>query len=587
MSDRQTKLTNTHSQSGTIGFRLRVRANQLRRFYKNLLSPIPYHHPNPNLQPEQPNSVQSITQLWTLDDPNEALLTLGKIENLRVALRHWNGVTIQPRETISFWRQTGPPLARHGYVPGRELREGCIVPSPGGGICQLSNALYDLALRTDCDILERHRHTQDVPGSATSRDRDATVAYNHIDLRFRAKSNITITAELTDSELKIQFHTDQVTNVKPDQRRHLKVLNSSPNSCVTCGEHGCFQHATTQKTLSQTAISQQTFLIDTTNPELNQFLITQAQQGDTLLSPIDGKNPKFARYQLPTLNTKSEHATIPTLIRAFKVRAAKTPPDSRRAHLDSTARIAQALIKKIPYTTQHLVIDIAFLADLDPFLLQGRQTTVFLTRWPLKLIHELLDQGASKLKDAPQLADFRASQTRVESEWQSLKRASKILTSNPSLAQLLRQHGFSQVELTPYQLPQQSLPSSTQTETKYLFFPGPTAARKGAHAVREVASQTKLPLAVAGKNLEDPNFWQGITLLNPSTHPAENALAIISPGIYEDRPTRLLPFLKSQVPIITTPTSGLPDLPHIHLSEFNEVDCMLAHLAKIKQSHVI
>lgn len=581
MSERRTKLTNTHSRSGTLGFRLRVRANQLRRFYKNLLHPIPFHQPDPNFQALQSSNFESKTQLWTLSDPNETLLTLGKIENLRIALRNWHGVTIQPGETISFWRQTGPPFVRLGYVPGRELREGCIVPSPGGGICQLSNALYDLALRTDCEILERHRHTQDVPGSATSRDRDATVAYNHIDLRFRAKTKITISAQITDSELKIHFITDQQPTPKRDQRLNLKVLESSPNSCASCGEAGCFQHAVTQKTLNQTQITSRTFLIDTSNPEVDQLLISQAQSTDTILSPISPNNPKFARYKLPKTEANIQHSPIPTLIRAFKVRAAKTPPDSRRAHLKSTAKIAQSLIKKIPYTTQNLTIDIAYLADADPFLLQGRHTTVLLTRWPLKLIHELLDQATNKLPNAPHLNDFRAPQNLIDQEWQNLKRASQVLTSNPALAELLKKRGIPQVQLIPYQLPQPKPQNSKPNQLNYLYFPGPTAARKGAHAVREVARRTGIPLVVAGKNLEDPNFWQGITLLDPDSHPAETALAIIAPSIYEDRPTRLLQSYQNNIPIITTPHTGLPETPNVLLAEFNEVDCMIKHLNQI------
>ena len=71
---------------------------------------------------------------------------------------------------------------------GRELREGCLVPSIGGGLCQLSNALYDAALRAGLQVVERHRHTQVVPGSLAESDRDATVFWNYRDLRLRGGS---------------------------------------------------------------------------------------------------------------------------------------------------------------------------------------------------------------------------------------------------------------------------------------------------------------------------------------------------------------------------------------------------------------
>jgi len=61
-------------------------------------------------------------------------------------------------------------------VPGRQLREGCLFPAIGGGLCQLSNALYDVSLQAECEIVERHPHSRIVPGSAAARDRDAAIA---------------------------------------------------------------------------------------------------------------------------------------------------------------------------------------------------------------------------------------------------------------------------------------------------------------------------------------------------------------------------------------------------------------------------
>ena len=63
----------------------------------------------------------------------------------------------------------------NGFVAGRELREGCMVSSIGGGLCQLSNALYAAALEAGCEIVERHAHSKVVPGSLAERGLDATV----------------------------------------------------------------------------------------------------------------------------------------------------------------------------------------------------------------------------------------------------------------------------------------------------------------------------------------------------------------------------------------------------------------------------
>ncbi|MFK9780915.1 VanW family protein, partial [Escherichia coli] len=86
-----------------------------------------------------------------------------------------------------------------------EVRQGCIVPALGGGICQLSNALYDLALKANFEIVERHPHTRTVPNSDVPSGRDATVAWNHIDLRFRSQVAYRIEAHLTSGELIVRF----------------------------------------------------------------------------------------------------------------------------------------------------------------------------------------------------------------------------------------------------------------------------------------------------------------------------------------------------------------------------------------------
>ncbi|MDV6235072.1 VanW family protein [Leptospira ellisii] len=73
-----------------------------------------------------------------------------------------------------------------GFVLGRGIREGCIIPSIAGGICKISNALYDVAVRSGFEVLERHRHSFVIPGSLAEQNGDTTVKWNSIYLRFRS-----------------------------------------------------------------------------------------------------------------------------------------------------------------------------------------------------------------------------------------------------------------------------------------------------------------------------------------------------------------------------------------------------------------
>lgn len=148
---------------------------------------------------------ESITPLWTEETLAERQLQLGKVQNLRIAIRSIDGITVSANKIFSFWKQVGQPRRWRGYVVGRELRQGCLIPSVGGGLCQLSNALYDAALKADFKIFERHAHTQSIPGSAVEEGKDATVFWNYVDLRFSHKTDYKISAELTHDELVLRF----------------------------------------------------------------------------------------------------------------------------------------------------------------------------------------------------------------------------------------------------------------------------------------------------------------------------------------------------------------------------------------------
>ncbi len=85
-------------------------------------------------------------KLWTQVSDAEFPLTAGKVENLRVSARMLHGLVIPASGVFSFWRQLGRTTRGKGYTVGRELREGCLVPNRGGGLCQVTGLLYQAAL---------------------------------------------------------------------------------------------------------------------------------------------------------------------------------------------------------------------------------------------------------------------------------------------------------------------------------------------------------------------------------------------------------------------------------------------------------
>jgi hypothetical protein len=122
---------------------------------------------------------ESRTALRSDDRVAETNYQEGKVQNLQRAAAEINGAFLQAGKTFSFWKEVGRTSKRRGYAVGRTLQEGCLIPAVGGGLCQLSNAIYDAALQSGCEIVERHAHSQVVPGSTAAEGRDATVTWNY------------------------------------------------------------------------------------------------------------------------------------------------------------------------------------------------------------------------------------------------------------------------------------------------------------------------------------------------------------------------------------------------------------------------
>jgi len=144
-------------------------------------------------------------RLYNLIDPRERDLELGKVQNLRIAAAAIDGLVLEPGETFSFWRIVGRATRARGYVTGRELRQGCMIPTVGGGLCQLTNALSRVAHQAELEIVERHSHSHLPEGFFIDGETDATVFWNYIDLRFRSSMRVRIGARLTQTTLAVRL----------------------------------------------------------------------------------------------------------------------------------------------------------------------------------------------------------------------------------------------------------------------------------------------------------------------------------------------------------------------------------------------
>jgi hypothetical protein len=70
-----------------------------------------------------------------------------KLHNLELARRRMDCLLIPPGGVFSFWHLIGPPSPKRGFQAGRSLLGGKLRVDYGGGLCQLSGAVYHLSLR--------------------------------------------------------------------------------------------------------------------------------------------------------------------------------------------------------------------------------------------------------------------------------------------------------------------------------------------------------------------------------------------------------------------------------------------------------
>jgi vancomycin resistance protein VanW len=113
-------------------------------------------------------------------------LQINKKASLEIAASCIDGLILKPGETFSFWRLVGKPTARRGFKVGLVLRNGTITQDVGGGLCQMTNMIYWMAIHTDLKIVERWRHGFDVfpdAGRTQPFASGATCSYNYIDLQ--------------------------------------------------------------------------------------------------------------------------------------------------------------------------------------------------------------------------------------------------------------------------------------------------------------------------------------------------------------------------------------------------------------------
>ncbi|HEY8699219.1 MAG TPA: VanW family protein [Rhizomicrobium sp.] len=493
----------------------------------------------------------SRTPLWSDTRLAERVLQWGKVHNLRVAARTLDGTVIPAGAVFSFWKQLGRPSRSRGFVDGRMLKEGCLVPSVGGGLCQLSNALYDVALQAGCGIVERHGHSRIVPGSQAASGRDATVAWNYVDLRFRAPRDLVLRVAVERDTLDVMLLAAEPNGIQTRRLGTPPVQGEHAESCGTCDRTTCFRH----ETVSEMPIGKTAFLVDANWPEFRAYVARAKKAGDVLGLPLNGARWGFHRYAWDTTDyARVVTSSMVALTRAVALRLAKQGSLRRPIELWAAkmqaSRMARALTPE--------VTEVCVAQSLLPCLwrdghLGGRKFTVLMTRLPMADIQARLDAAALVHPERRTLSDFRADPALVAAEAAALAAADAIITPHAEIAELFGTRALRLEWLMP-----KALPRTAAGVPRRIAFPGPTLARKGAYELREAARALDLEVVPTGNDLEGAGFWDGIRIRRAKGLDwLDGIAAVVQPALLEEAPRPLLAALASGIPVIATKACGL------------------------------
>lgn len=484
--------------------------------------------------------------LWP-EDEQDLSLVVGKIHNLRLAARHLDGVEVPAGATFSFWRQLGRASRRRGFVAGRELREGCLVPAIGGGLCQLTNAIYDSALRAGLEVVERHRHSRVLPGSLAEYDRDATVFWNYLDLRLRAPFawRIEVAMDADHLVLRLRGQGPVATPTLP-----MKVLgqgerprrDETTGDCASCDETDCHRH-----TGPQAWTAHRTWLVEETWPEFEAYRQARQQPGDRVLSLGAGRAAQPGSFL----------ARLPSRLRWHWARWRGRPIP--QARVQSLEAVAHALMRRLGPDDLQLVVP----QGLLPYLWQagelaGRRFDVLMSALPMRHLQARLDAAAARHPGSPTLGDFRAPAWLVAAESAALARAQRWISPHARILELAGERA----EALAWQAPKDdtSRVETVRHDALRLLFPASGLARKGVLELRKALQGLPVRVLVPPSAVDDPQVWSGLDIEPVASIGAglERADAVVLPAWVEHQPRGLLMAMARGLPVIATPACGLP-----------------------------
>lgn len=486
-------------------------------------------------------------------------LEVGKVQNLRVAAQCLDGRVMRKGEVFSFWRHVPRPVRRNGFVTGRELRLGCVIPSVGGGLCQLTNALYDVALQAGFEIVERHAHSRKVPGAQGMEGRDATVFWNYLDLRFRPDVDCVLRVRLSEGELSVQVQALHAGG-KRESLAGVPIWDTreAVESCETCGVVDCFRHERNGVGVEGGC---RAWLVDAWSAEGEAYLAMEKREGDWLFAPLLERGA-YRWKGSGWAGTRTEAWFVAK--RSWVSRRLRGEGAERqRAMLELDAELAERYARRLPPEALHLVVSQTLLPHLwKAGALGGRSFDVLMSRMPMAALHRQLDRAATRWPGTKTLGDFRADSALLAAESEALAAAKRWITPHCAIAAL----GGERSVLLDW-----ARPNVQARRGNAVVFPASTLSRKGARELREAIQGQDVTLRLLGPVLEEDGFWNGMKVQQMAGDWLDGAGVVVLPAWVEHQPRRLLRALAAGIPVVCTSACGIAARPGLTLVEEGDV----------------
>lgn len=538
---------------------------------------------------DAPVLAQYRTPLWTDGRADEFPLVAGKVQNLRVARSAFDAIEVPAGEVLSFWRQLGRPGAGRGFVVGREVRGGCVVPTLAGGLCQLSNALATVAVRAGFELVERHGHTArieqaDAPGSDAV---DATVFWNYVDLKLRARQAWRLEVTLTDTELVVRIRARTPLALPTEPVTLRRTNDDTPTAlplargCLSCDQTACFRH---RPPIDVGPEGQTAVLVDGWTPEFARHL-REAHPQAQRMQPVP---LRLAFWRVPAAGWHREPATkepvttawVASLRRAVWQRLWARQAGRRQASLiDGQRWLAQAFAARLAPAHTHLVVEQSLLPHLQRLgALDGRRVTVLASALPMADIEQRLDAASQRWPSDATLRDFRADASLVRDEVLALARAAVIVTPHAAVTQAMATHApQATLQRIDWALPQVKATHGERQEPPLVVFAASALARKGARELAAALQGWPCRLRVLGSPSDDAGLWHGIEPLQHMNWQGDwlaDASVVVLPAHIEHAPRALLRAVAAGVPVVASTACGLAGVPGVHEVAPSDIDAL-------------